>query len=229
MSANGYPIKVSILNKANHGSILHAVAQYTGEDQLSILNGQKFNSPNVDTAIWNNFYLPTIEDIDLYKKLPQFLKSNTEKKDIKANLRTLFWQNIEHIEQRPDSQFARLIELKLPNECSLDKKIELLETFIQPLIKSGMIVDATIHNPNQAMLSKITELGVKDNVSINSNIESKAFLLCSLRDYENGMFTTKNREWNSKSKLIEWKNHWDYLINNNALNMEVDKPKRPKL
>ena len=35
-----------------------------------------------------------------------------------------------------------------------------------------------------------------------------AFLMCTLRDFENGIFENKNRIWNSKEKMKEWRYAW---------------------
>ena len=37
--------------------------------------------------------------------------------------------------------------------------------------------------------------------------------MCTLRSYKNGVFVNKNREWNSKELLSDWKANAQDLIN----------------
>jgi len=107
--------------------------------------------------------------------------------------REMLWNRVEATESRKDSQLARLIEVGLPVELSHDARVELVREYIaREFIAKGMIADFCIrgddHNPQaQAMLT--------------------------LRGITAAGFGPKERRWNGKSTLLEWRSAWADLAN----------------
>ncbi|MCR4557110.1 MAG: MobA/MobL family protein [Saccharofermentans sp.] len=61
--------------------------------------------------------------------------------------REVLWNEVQQIEKRSDAQFAREIEVALPNEMTREQQIECVRNFIQDnFIKEGMIADWALHD-----------------------------------------------------------------------------------
>ena len=61
--------------------------------------------------------------------------------------RQVLWNDVQQIEKRSDAQFAREIEVALPNEMTREQQIECVRSFIQDnFIKEGMIADWALHD-----------------------------------------------------------------------------------
>lgn len=104
--------------------------------------------------------------------------------------REQLWNAVELVETRKDSQLSREIEVALPNELSFSSQVILLERFINSqFIKLGMVADLTIHD----------KVGNKH-----------AHILLTTREINitNDGFGKKNRDWNSKEQLEEWREQW---------------------
>ena len=100
------------------------------------------------------------------------------------------WNAVEQSETRKDSQVAREIEVSLPIELSPSQHIILLERFVHTQLTSkGMIADVVIHNkkgnPHAHILLTTREINITQDG-----------------------FGKKNRDWNSKEQLEEWREQW---------------------
>ena len=61
--------------------------------------------------------------------------------------RQVLWNEVQQIEKRSDAQFAREVEVALPNEMTREQQIECVRSFIQDnFIKEGMIADWALHD-----------------------------------------------------------------------------------
>ena len=61
--------------------------------------------------------------------------------------REVLWNEVQQIEKRSDAQFAREIEVALPNEMTREQQIECVRSFIRDnFIKEGMIADWALHD-----------------------------------------------------------------------------------
>lgn len=61
--------------------------------------------------------------------------------------REVLWNEVQQIEKRSDAQFAREVEVALPNEMTREQQIECVRSFIQDnFIKEGMIADWALHD-----------------------------------------------------------------------------------
>ncbi|MBC3872021.1 MobQ family relaxase [Undibacterium flavidum] len=104
--------------------------------------------------------------------------------------REQLWNAVEQSEIRKDAQVAREIEVALPIELSPSQHIILLERFVHTQLTSKKIIaDVCIHNK-------------KGN--------PHAHILLTTRDINitNDGFGKKNRDWNSKEQLEEWREQW---------------------
>jgi hypothetical protein len=103
--------------------------------------------------------------------------------------RSALWNTVELAENRKNSQTAKHIDAALPVEISRDEQIDLVRNFCQQcFVSCGMCVDFAIHD--------------KDDGNPHVHI-----LLTTRRVDENG-FTIKDRSWNEKALLLEWRKLW---------------------
>lgn len=115
----------------------------------------------------------------VYSKI--FLPANAPKDY--ADRQTL-WNAVEKIEKQKNSQLYREFEISLPNECTKEQKIEMVEKFCRILQNEGMCVDVSIHDV------KAGQRGKKGKEKKNDN--SHAHIMAPLRAIgENGEFLPK--------------------------------------
>ncbi|HCS31544.1 MAG TPA: hypothetical protein DIW32_02720 [Eubacterium sp.] len=103
--------------------------------------------------------------------------------------RAVLWNAVEQAEKRKNSQTAKHIDAALPVEISRDEQIDLARNFcLQCFVSRGMCADFAIHDKGDG----------------NPHVH---ILLTTRRVDENG-FTVKDRSWNEKSLLLEWRKLW---------------------
>ena len=96
---------------------------------------------------------------------------------------------MESSETRKNSQTARHIDAALPVEISRYEQIDLVRKFCnQCFVSKGICVDFAIHDKEDG----------------NPHVH----ILLTTRNVSERGFTTKNRSWNDKSLLIEWRKLW---------------------
>ncbi len=108
--------------------------------------------------------------------------------------RQTLWNEVEKIEKRKDAQLAREVEFSLPTELPLEKNIALAKNFLQEnFMKKGMVVDFSLHmkegNPHCHAMMSLREM-TKD-----------------------GLAAKKNRAWNDKKLLKDWRKNWEVCCN----------------
>jgi hypothetical protein len=107
--------------------------------------------------------------------------------------RARLWNAIEKSEKRRDSQIARSIDIALPHELTLQQNIELVRDFVRDVFVSrGMIADVAIHGPGRK--------GDIRNVHVH--------ILLTTREITPSGFGRKERDWNDKQELKEWRKAW---------------------
>ena len=103
--------------------------------------------------------------------------------------RSVLWNAVEKSETRKNSQTARHIDAALPVEISRSEQIDLVHHFCQQcFVSKGMCADFAIHDKGDG----------------NPHVH---ILLTTRKVGENG-FTQKERVWNDKSLLLEWRKLW---------------------
>jgi Ti-type conjugative transfer relaxase TraA len=110
-----------------------------------------------------------------------------------ARDREALWNTVEAGEFRKDSQLARLIEVGLPIELSTDERVALVRDYVaEEFVAKGMIADFCVRgDPNNP----------------------HAHILLTLRALTASGFGPKERRWNGKSVLLEWRCAWAERVN----------------
>lgn len=108
--------------------------------------------------------------------------------------RQQLWNEVEKAETRKNSQVAREINIALPIEISHHEQTELIRGYVQKeFVDQGMIADVAIHRDDQ------------DN--------PHAHVMLATREISEEGFTVKNRDWNKKEWLLQWREQWAVQAN----------------
>jgi ATP-dependent exoDNAse (exonuclease V) alpha subunit len=113
--------------------------------------------------------------------------------------REALWSHVELKEdeskRRASAQLAREFIVALPKELTSEQRRDLVLGFVnQEFVSRGMIADVNLHAPKQG-----------DNFH--------AHILCTMREIGQDGFGAKQREWNDKALLVEWRQHWERHCN----------------
>jgi hypothetical protein len=104
------------------------------------------------------------------------------------------WNFVEKFEKRKDAQLTREVEVALPIELNLDQQRDLIRGFSRSqFIDAGMVADIAIHHAKG------------DN--------PHAHILLTMREIGPDGFGSKNRSWNDKSLLQDWRKAWETQSN----------------
>ncbi len=103
--------------------------------------------------------------------------------------RQRLWNEVDRIERRKDAQLVREIEVALPVELTLPEQVDLLRSFIsRELVGRGMVADFAVHHDNPA--------------------NPHAHILMTLREINADGFGAKQRDWNQRPLLSQWRESW---------------------
>ena len=103
--------------------------------------------------------------------------------------RERLWNEVEASETRVNSRLAREINIALPRELSKEQQVELIRNYAQSeFVDQGMIADIAIHRDDSE--------------------NPHAHIMLTTREISEEGFTVKNREWNKKELLEQWREQW---------------------
>lgn len=110
--------------------------------------------------------------------------------------RQQLWQAADNAEKRKDAQLFREFEMSVPNELPDDLAVALVKSFIKPnFIDKGMAADFSLHDPKY-----------KDGHK-NKHVH----IMLPTREITADGFGKKNRDWNDRNLVAEWRESWaDY-------------------
>lgn len=106
--------------------------------------------------------------------------------------REKLWNAVEQVEKRKDAQLAREINVALPRELSPEQNWALLTSFVQKeFVDHGMVADVAFHRGHK---------GGED--------QPHGHVMLTLREVTPDGFGQKNRTWNDRQLLNDWREHW---------------------
>ncbi|MFC7064244.1 MobQ family relaxase [Halobacillus seohaensis] len=111
-----------------------------------------------------------------------------------VNERERLWNEVEKAENRKNSQLAREINIAIPHELSHAQQDDLIHDFVQKqFVHQGMIADVAIHrdDPNNP----------------------HAHVMLTTREISEDGFTKKNRDWNDRNFIQQWREQWSEQAN----------------
>lgn len=110
--------------------------------------------------------------------------------------RAQLWNAVEIAELRGNSQLAREIQLSLPHEFSTEQNANLLRSFCkEQFVDLGMIADICMHAPSSHEQA--------DSRNVHAHV-----LLTTRELFGDGFDKKKQRDWNEKELLEEWREQW---------------------
>lgn len=111
-----------------------------------------------------------------------------------AQDRATLWNEVEKAEKRKDAQLYREVEVALPRELSPEKMQELVRGFAhEQFVERGMVADVAYHHLKS------------DN--------PHAHIMLTTREITPEGFGQKNRDWNRKEALEQWREAWQAHTN----------------
>jgi Ti-type conjugative transfer relaxase TraA len=112
--------------------------------------------------------------------------------------RETLWNAVEAGEVRKDAQLARDVEFAIPREMNSQDGIQLARDFVtREFVARGMIADLNVH------WDKAEDGSPKPH----------AHIMLSMREVGPDGFGQKERDWNSKELLQEWRESWADHVN----------------
>jgi hypothetical protein len=115
-----------------------------------------------------------------------------------ARDRSALWNAVEQIERRKDAQVSREVRVALPSELSPEQNRDLVRGFVQAqFVARGMVADIALHAPGRE--------GDQRN--------HHAHIMLTTREIGPEGFGAKNRDWNAKELLVDWRSSWAEHVN----------------
>jgi ATP-dependent exoDNAse (exonuclease V) alpha subunit len=107
--------------------------------------------------------------------------------------RSKLWNAVERVERRRDAQLSREIQLALPHELPRGARQALVTGFVlRRLVSAGMVADVSIHAPDDD----------------GDNRNHHAHVMLTLREIDGDGFGKKQRAWNDRALLEDWREAW---------------------
>lgn len=117
--------------------------------------------------------------------------------------REQLWNQVNAAEKRKDAQTAREINIALPKELTLEENLELVRTYVNAnFVKHGMIADIAIH--------------------MNDVENPHTHVMLTTRSISMEGFEGKNRDWNRKELLEQWREQWQEHANQALEKAQID-------
>jgi hypothetical protein len=111
--------------------------------------------------------------------------------------RQTLWTAVDAAEKRKDAQTAREINIALPRELTPEQQRAVVQEFVQAaFVGRGMVADVAIHEGH-------------NDQEPNPHVH----ILLTTRTIAPDGFGAKNRDWNAKKLLVDWRAQWETACN----------------
>ena len=179
-----YHFDVSITKRAKGQSAVAKAAYNSRRQLIDVRTGKKYDYSRKSDLAYSAILLP--ENAPLW-----------------ASNRENLWGQAELAENRKDSQIARQIVVALPKELSLEQNIELVRSFAeQECVCLGMAADINLHEMSYGMSPR------------SEDFNPHAHILLTMRELSaDGFAAKKNRDWNKREKIADWRVAWQDCAN----------------
>lgn len=108
--------------------------------------------------------------------------------------RETLWNAVEQKENRKDAQLSREIDVAIPCGLSHPEMKQLVSHYVkQQFVNEGMIADVCYHDLDSG--------------------NPHCHIMLTMRHVDADGFRQKNRKWNDKTKLQQWREAWTYHAN----------------
>ena len=121
--------------------------------------------------------------------------------------RTTLWNTVEAGEKRDDAQLAREIEFSIPRELNQEQSVALARDFTKrQFVDRGMVADLNVHFDRAE----------------DGSPKPHAHVMLSMRDVGPDGFGNKNRDWNDRALLKDWREAWSAHVNERLAELGID-------
>jgi len=111
--------------------------------------------------------------------------------------RQALWTAVDAAEKRKDARTAREVNLALPRELTPEQQREAVQEFVQAaFVSRGMVADVAIHEGHN-----------------DQEPNPHAHILLTTRTITPEGFGGKDRDWNAKELLVNWRTQWEITCN----------------
>ena len=125
----------------------------------------------------------------------------------RLNDRATLWNEVEGGEKRKDAQLAREVEFSIPREMNQKQGVSLARDFVEKqFVDRGMIADLNVHW----------------DIAKDGSPKPHAHVMLSMRDVGPDGFGNKNRDWNDRALLKEWREAWADHVNERLAELDID-------
>lgn len=116
----------------------------------------------------------------------------------RLNDRATLWNEVEAREPQKNSQLAREVEFSIPREMNEKQGVALARNFVKAqFVDRGMVADLNVHWDK-----------AKDG-----SPKPHAHVMLTMRDVGPDGFGNKNRDWNDRALLKDWREAWAAHVN----------------
>src|SRR5699024_6310164 len=137
--------------------------------------------------------------------------------------RERLWNEVEAFENRDNARLSRNVLVALPNNMTPEQQREVTEAYVQKnFVDNGMVADISIHrddenNPHAHIMLTVREFDQEGNWETR-----KSKRVPKLDNEGNQMYNAKGwretksvklNDWESKKKLLEWRENWSMMLN----------------
>ena len=124
--------------------------------------------------------------------------------------RQTLWNEVERVENRKNSRFAREVIIALPRNLLLETSVVFVREFvIENFVSLGMCADIAIHIGHQKGEPHIED----DHEKVSLHNPHCHIMLTDRPVSRHGFAAKKNPDWNSKQLLLEWRKEWANIQN----------------
>ncbi len=126
--------------------------------------------------------------------------------------RQMLWSSAEIAEKRYDARTSKAVIValqNLQNELPIESQIELVRKFVtEAFVSLGMCVDIAIHDGQ-----RIDQHYMHDHAGIIPDNPHLHILLTDRPVDKDGFCAKKNRDWNQKAYIRQWRELWERVLN----------------
>ncbi len=150
--------------------------------------------------------------------------------------RSTLWNSLELYETRGNAQLVREIEAALPIELSFEEHKKIVQDYLKPFVKAGMVADFSMHspdrenpNPHVHIMLTMRPLDAQGRWSEKSRLEYELDEEGNRIKLSNGKWKTRKvflTDWDDKGNCTKWRKEWADVVNHhlesNGLTIRID-------
>ncbi|WMC91321.1 MobQ family relaxase [Kineothrix sp. MB12-C1] len=186
-----YSFTIKPISRLNGGSALKVAAYQNRGKLFDEREKTIYDFTHKTDLLYTNIFLPENAPLEFFDS-------------------QILWNEAEKMEKRYDARTGRAVIAALPNELTLEEQINLVEKFVtEAFIKYGMCADIAIHSghrENELSANRHLDQVLPNNPHVH-------ILLADRPVDRDGFCPKKNRDWNKKVLVRQWRKLWAEIQN----------------